>query len=60
MDLFTAYTILDGGEPATVEELVEAAKTMIRNPAVLMTAPGRVGRAVEEIMIQFMDVEEDF
>lgn len=61
MDMITAYTLLDGGgEGATVEEHIEAAKVMLANPAVLSTAPGRVGRAVRDIVIEFWDVEEDF
>lgn len=67
MNAHQAYMLMD--DPAyyaemygevTVEDAVAAAKFLALQPAILMTAPGRVGRNVEHTLLTYADVEEDF
>lgn len=57
MDDPEAYDLLVG--EVTLEALIEAAQEMARHPMLLATAPGRVGRNVEHILLNYCDVEED-
>jgi hypothetical protein len=44
----------------TVEVCVEAARALATQPHVMMSAPGRVGRNVEHVLLNYQDVEEDY
>ena len=50
MEVMTAYMMMDDPEACAegleIEDFIEAARVLSRNPALLMTAPGRVGRNV--------------
>lgn len=67
MNMAQAYLLMDDPDhyaevhgEVTVELLVEAAKAMAAQPAVMMSAPGRVGRNVEHVLLNYEDVEEDY
>jgi hypothetical protein len=58
MDDPEAYTLMVG-QP-TREDLIAAAKCLASQPAIIATAPGRVARNVEAVLLELFDVEEDW
>lgn len=58
MDDPEAYAMMVG--EVTVEKVIEAARALAAHPMQLATAPGRVGRNVEHVLLNLVDAEEDF
>jgi hypothetical protein len=58
MDDPDAYAAMVG--EITREKLIDAARTLAHHPMQLAVAPGRVGRNVEHVLLNLVDVEEDF
>ena len=67
MNLAQAYLLMDDPDhyaelhgEVTVERLVLAARAMRTQPHVMLSAPGRVARNVEHVLLNYEDVEEDY